>query len=443
MTQMQEKPDLIIRGGMALTMVEGEPPLRNARVSIAGGRIVEIRSEADGEPLPDGTETLDAHGGIIMPGLVNGHTHAAMTLFRGYADDLPLRTWLFDRIFPVEARMLNPDTVYWGSLLACLEMISSGTTTFSDGYFYQDSTARAVHEAGLRAVVAQGVIDFPAPGVPDPEKNLIQGREFLDRWKNVSSLITPGLFCHSPVTCSDRTMRQALEISQAYSVPLQTHLSETAEEAGEILKRTGVRPVHHLADIGLLCADLICAHSIHVEEEEMRLLAEHSVKIVHVPESNMKLGSGVAKVPNMLKMGITVALGTDGCASNNDLDLFREMDSAAKLSKVFEMNPVCLDAPSVLGIATKGGAEALGLTTRIGTLEAGKEADIIVVDLQQPHLVPLYNPYSSLVYSAVGADVKHAMVHGRILMKERQFLTLDAEEIMGKVKEISRKINDE
>ena len=378
-----------------------------------------------------------------MPGLVNGHTHAAMTLFRGYADDLPLRTWLFDKIFPVEARMLNPDTVYWGSLLACLEMISSGTTTFSDGYFYQDSTARAVHEAGLRAVVAQGVIDFPAPGVPDPEKNLIQGREFLDRWKNVSSLITPGLFCHSPVTCSDRTMRQALEISQAYSVPLQTHLSETAEEAGEILKRTGVRPVHHLADIGLLCADLICAHSIHVEEEEMRLLAEHSVKIVHVPESNMKLGSGVAKVPNMLKMGITVALGTDGCASNNDLDLFREMDSAAKLSKVFEMNPVCLDAPSVLGIATKGGAEALGLTTRIGTLEAGKEADIIVVDLQQPHLVPLYNPYSSLVYSAVGADVKHAMVHGRILMKERQFLTLDAEEIMGKVKEISRKINDE
>jgi 5-methylthioadenosine/S-adenosylhomocysteine deaminase len=436
----ERKPDLIIRGGMALTMADGDGPLQNARISIRAGRIVEVRSEDEEEVLPDGVEILDAEGAVIMPGLVNGHTHAAMTLFRGFADDLPLRTWLFDKIFPVEARALDPETVYWGALLACLEMIASGTTTFSDGYFFQDSTARAVQRAGLRAIVAQGVIDFPAPGVPDPKRNLVEGRKFLERWKSVSNLITPGLFCHSLVTCSDRTLQEAMEISREYSAPLQLHLSETEEEVNETLQRHGVRPVRHLADLGLLFPGLICAHAIHLEKEEMGLLSEHAVKVVHVPESNMKLSSGVAKVSDMLQMGMDVALGTDGCASNNDLDLFREMDSAAKLSKVFEMNPVCLDAPSVLKMATSMGAKALGLEGRVGRLEAGKEADIIVVDFQKPHLVPLYNPYSSLVYSAAGGDVKHAMVRGRLLMKDRQFLTLDAEEIMGRVKEICRRI---
>lgn len=432
--------DMMIRGGTLLTMVDGEPPLENGRVYVKGDRIIDIRSGSEEKELSPPLEILDARDCIIMPGLVNGHTHAAMTLFRGFADDLPLHTWLYQRIFPAEAKYLDSDSVYWGTLLACLEMISSGTTTFSDGYFFQDSTARAVHHSGLRAFVAQGVIDFPAPGVPDPKENLLKAKEFLERWKGVSDLITPCLFCHSPVTCSDSTMQQARKISQTYSIPLQIHLSETAEEVNEVIKKTGVRTVRHLDRLGLLYEGLIAAHAIHLDDDEIRLLSERSVKIVHVPESNMKLGSGVARIPDMLERGLVVAIGTDGCGSNNDLDLFLEMDMAAKLSKVFQMDPVCLDAPSVLKMATSRGATALGLEKEVGTLEPGKKADIIVVDLRKPHLIPVYNPFSTLVYSASGSDVKHAMVNGRLLLKDRQSLTLDACEIMGKVNEICRKI---
>jgi 5-methylthioadenosine/S-adenosylhomocysteine deaminase len=433
-------PDLVIEGGIALTMVDGTVPVVGARILIRGDRIVGIHSAEEKSILPAGVEVLDAGGGIIMPGLINGHTHAAMTILRGFADDLPLSAWLHQRIFPAEAKYLNEESVYLGALLACLEMISSGTTTFSDGYFFQDATVRAAQLAGLRAVVAQGVIDFPAPGVPDPKENLSNGRRFMERWLHVSDLITPGLFCHSPVTCSDRTLTGAMEISRSFSVPLQIHLSETRDEVDEIVRRTGTRPVAYLDGIGLLSEELIAAHAIHLDDDEMELLAARGVKIVHVPESNMKLGSGVARVQSMLARGITVALGTDGTASNNDLDLFKEMDIAAKLSKVFEMDPVSLDAVSVLKMTTSHGAKALGLEKAIGTLEPGKKADIIVVDLETPHLVPLYNPFSSLVYSAMGSDVKHVVVNGRVLYRDRQFLTLDACEVMEKVGELCRKI---
>lgn len=433
-------PDLVIEGGIALTMVDGATPLQDARVLVRGDRILEIQSGSEKGDLPPDVEILDAREGIIMPGLINGHTHAAMTLFRGFADDLPLSTWLYQKIFPAEARYLDEETVYWGALLACLEMISSGTTTFSDGYFFQDGTVRAVHQAGLRAIVAQGVIDFPAPGVPDPRENLLNGRRFVERWLHYSDLITPGLFCHSPVTCSDDTLVKAMEISRTYPVPLQIHLSETAEEVAAVFRKTGVRPVHHLDRLGLLCEGLICAHAIHLDDEEITLLAERGVKIVHLPESNMKLSSGVARVPDMLAKGLSVSLGTDGSASNNDLDLFREMDSAAKLSKVSEMNPVSLNAVSVLKMATTQGAKTLGFDKAVGALEPGKKADIIVVDLRSPHLVPLYNPFSSLVYSAAGTDVRHVMVNGRVLFKDRQYLTVNADEVMDKVNEICRKM---
>jgi 5-methylthioadenosine/S-adenosylhomocysteine deaminase len=433
-------PQVIIEGGMLLSMVDGDAPLPCARVHVRDGRIAAIQAGEDRSPLPEDVEILDARDGIVMPGLINAHSHAAMTLFRGFADDLPLKTWLFEKIFPAEAEYLDSQTVYWGTLLACLEMIASGTTTLSDGYFFQDATLQAVHKAGLRAVVAQGVIDFPAPGVPDPKDNLKVGEEFLHRWLRFSDLITPGLFCHSPVTCSDRTLRHAMDISLRYGVPLQMHLSETREEVDELLRRTGLRPVHYLENLGLLGEGLIVAHAIHLHDEEMELLSRKSVKIVHVPESNMKLASGVARVPDMLRTGLTVGLGTDGCASNNDLDLFQEMDTAAKQGKVFTMDPVSLDASTVLKMATSWGAKVLGLGEETGTLEVGKRADIIVVDLRSPHLTPLYSPCSTLVYSASGADVRHVMVDGKLLMKERRFLGLDADEIMARVREIGRRI---
>ncbi|MBN1106216.1 MAG: amidohydrolase [Deltaproteobacteria bacterium] len=433
-------PQVIIEGGILLTMVDGEAPVPSARVHVRDGRIVAIQAGKAGSPLPEGVEVLDAADSIIMPGLINAHSHAAMTLFRGFADDLPLNTWLFEKIFPAEAEYLDPRTVYWGSLLACLEMIASGTTTLSDGYFFQDSTVEAVHKAGLRAVLAQGVIDFPAPGVPDPKDNLKVGEEFLQRWLHFSDLITPGLFCHSPVTCTQRTLRHAMEISLRCGVPLQMHLSETRGEVDELLRRTGLRPVRYLENLGLLGEGLVAAHAIHLDGEEMELLARNSVKIVHLPESNMKLSSGVARIPDMLRAGLTVGLGTDGCASNNDLDLFQEMDKAAKQAKVFTMDPVSLDATTVLKMATSWGAKVLGIEKETGTLEVGKQADIIVVDLRSPHLTPLYSPCSTLVYSASGGDVRHVMVAGKLLMKERRLLGLDAEEIMARVREIARKI---
>ncbi|MBW2609697.1 MAG: amidohydrolase [Deltaproteobacteria bacterium] len=436
----EDHPDIVIKGGTLLSMAEGESPVDRARVFIKGDRIVDIKTSDGAERYPEGTEVIDAENSVIMPGLINAHSHTAMTIFRGYADDLPLKQWLFDKIFPAEAEHLNHETVYWGTLLGCLEMIASGTTGLVDGYFFPEDTVRAVHKSGLRALIAQGVIDFPAPGVSDPEENLITGWKFLERWRGFSDLITPGLFCHSPVTCSDKTLKTSMEISNDLSLPLQIHLSETSEEVEEIVKRTGQRPVHYLNGLGLLNDGLIAAHSIHLDDEEMELLAGNDVRIVHVPESNMKLSSGVARVSEMVKMGLTVGIGTDGCASNNNLDLFQEMDTAAKLGKVFTVDPVDMDARTVLRMATSRGAKIMGLEKETGSIEKGKKADIIVVDMDRPHLVPLYDPISTLVYSASGADVKDVIVNGRILMKDRIFLTLDQEEIMERVRAISRDI---
>ncbi|MEE9610691.1 MAG: amidohydrolase [Desulfatiglandales bacterium] len=435
------EPDIVIDGGTLVTMAEGEAPINDAKIFIRGDRIVHIQTTDNKPTFPGGVELIDATKGIIMPGLVNAHSHTAMTIFRGFADDLPLKQWLFDKIFPAESKYLNPETVYWGTLLGCLEMIASGTTSFIEGYFFQDETVRAVHRSGLRALVAQGVIDFPAPGVSDPEKNLTVGKEFIEKWLGFSDLISPGLFCHSPATCSDRTLKRAMDISRDFSLPLQIHLSETEEEVNEIIKRTGQRPVHYLEKLGILDDGLIAAHAVHLDDEEMKLISRSGVKIVHTPESNMKLASGVARVPEMVKMGMTVGLGTDGCASNNNLDLFQEMDSAAKMGKAFTFDPVNMDAETVLKMATSWGANILGLESEIGTIEVGKKADIIVVDLQSPHLVPLYNPLSAIVYSANGADVKDVIVNGKILMKDRTFRTLGPDEIMERVTAISREIS--
>jgi len=435
-------PDIVIEEGIVLTMVEGRDPLPQTSVFIKDGHISAIR-KADTEdlrPLEGSAEVIDARNCLIMPGLINGHTHTAMTLFRGFADDLPLRKWLFDKIFPAEARFLNPDTVYWASLLGCLEMIASGTTCCVDGYFFQDSTMRAVHESGLRGLIAQGVIDFPAPGVPDPKENLRVAQKFIERWLGYSDLITPGMFCHSPLTCSENTMKTAKLISQDFGLPLQIHLSETIEEVDEILLKTQKRPVRYLEGLGLMDETLIAAHAVHLDDDELECLRKEHVKVVHLPESNMKLCSGVGRISDMIKMGMAVGLGTDGCSSNNNLDLFCEMDTAAKLSKVMDKDPTSLDAGTVLKMATVWGAAVPGLENEIGTLETGKKADIIVVDLNTPSLCPLYDPLSAVVYAANGADVKDVIVNGRVLMKERKIVVLDPAEIMAEVKRISEKI---
>ena len=432
-----DEPDMVIEGGILITMVDGEPPIIPARVCLKKNRIVNIQvMDRAFSPSPN-VEIIDASDCIIMPGLINSHCHTPMTLFRGSADDLPLREWLYDKIFPMESEHLRPETVYWGSLLGCLEMIASGTTSFMDGYFFEDDTVQAVYRSGLRAHLAQGVIDFPAPGVPDPAENLIKATEFVEKWVGYSDLISPGIFCHSPSTCSEKTLKGAMEISRDFFLPLQIHLSETLDEVDEVMKKTGQRPVHFLNKLGILDEGLIAAHAVHLTRDEIELLAERGVKIVHVPESNMKLSSGVARITEMISLGMKIGLGTDGCASNNDLDIFQEMDTAAKLGKVSTGNPVSMGARMVLKMATSWGAAVLGIEQEVGTIEKGKKADIIVVDLHSPHLTPLYNPFSSLVYSANGSDVRDVIVDGQILMRNRIFQTLDPEEIMEKIKALT------
>jgi len=276
--------------------------------------------------------------------------------------------------------------------------------------------------------------------VPNPKGNLAVGEEYIKRWLGYSDLIKPGMFCHSPLTCSDKTLKRAMEISRDFSLPLQIHLAETSEEVSEIERLTGKRPVRYLDVLDILDEGLIAAHAIHLSDDEMECLAKRGVKTVHVPESNMKLSSGVARVSEMVEWGLIVGLGTDGCASNNNLDLFQEMDSAAKLGKVFTLDPVNLDATTVLKMATSWGASLLGLEKEIGTIEVDKKADIIVIDQNSPHLVPLYNPLSTIVYSASGADVRDVIVNGRILLKDRTFLTLDPEEIIERVTAFGREI---
>jgi 5-methylthioadenosine/S-adenosylhomocysteine deaminase len=431
--------DIIIEGGTLLTMADGEDPLPGARVLISGDRIEEV-STRQNSPLPETNALISAEDAIILPGLINAHGHSPMTIFRGLADDLPLKTWLFDYIFPAEAKHLDPDTVYWGSLLGCLEMIASGTTTAVDGYFFADQIVRAADMAGIRALVGQGVIDFPAPGVPDPKKNLDVGMAFLERWINFSDRIIPGLFCHSPITCSASTLRQAHEISTRFNLPLQIHLSETQEELEEIVGKTQLRPAFFLDELSLLNSNLIAAHAVHVNDEEIDLLASREVRIAHCPESNMKLGSGIAAVPQMLGKGMTVGLGTDSCASNNNLDLFGEMDTAAKLAKVAFLDPTLLDAKSVVKMASIGGAQLIGLENEIGTIEKGKKADIIIISTKTPHMTPIYNPYSQIVYSATGADVRDVIINGRIVYRDKQFTTLDKAEILNEVEKIGRRI---
>ncbi|MBW2709469.1 MAG: amidohydrolase [Deltaproteobacteria bacterium] len=433
--------DLMIQGGTAVTMAPGQQPITDARILIKEDRIIEIGPSAE-IPIPQGfpIETVDARDAIIMPGLVNAHAHTAMTLFRGFADDLPLKEWLFERIFPAEANFLSPETVYWGALLGCVEMITSGTTCMADGYFFQDQTVRAVHESGLRGLLAQGIIDFPAPGVPDPKENIRIGRDFLEKWHHFSDRITPGLFCHSAVTCCEKTLRRSQEISREYGTPLQIHLSETSMEVSEILKAHGKRPAQYLDQLGLLDSHLIAAHGVHLDKTELQCFRKKNASIIHVPESNMKLASGIAPLEGITAMGIKTGLGTDGCASNNNLDLFGEMDTAAKLAKVSTGRSDVAKAYQMLKMATLGGAAALGLEKETGSLERGKKADIIVVNLKSPHLCPLFDPVSALVYSADGSDVKDVIVDGVVLMKEGVLCALDQDEIMAKVIEISKKI---
>ena len=412
--------------------------IERGAVAVSADRIVEVGTEDALTASYKAAKTIDAQEGIIMPGLVNAHTHAAMTCFRGLADDLPLMTWLNDYIFPAEAK-LTPDIVYQGTRLACSEMILSGTTTFCDMYLFEEAAAQAAKEVGLRAVVGEVIYDFPSPNYGPVEEGLKYTEDLIEKWRD-DPLITIAVEPHSPYVCSPELLQKARAIADRNGVPMVIHLAETEREVAEIKKKYGRTPVAHLADIGFLSPGLIADHCVVLTEEDMMLLKDSDVKVAHNPESNMKLASGIAPVPELLRHGITVGIGTDGCASNNNLDMFQEMDTVAKLHKVHTLDPTVMDARTVVRMATIDGARVLGIGDTSGSLEEGKKADIIIIDIRSPHLTPMYNVYSHLVYAVTGSDVVTAIVNGRVLMEERAFTTLDVDEVMASVNRIAQGI---
>jgi len=431
--------DLLLTSGIILTLSPGSRPISEGALAIVDGRIVAVGAKAHVESLFEAAKAIDARGGLIMPGLVNSHTHAAMALFRGLADDLPLKTWLENHIFPAEKKWVDEEFVYWGTLLAIAEMIRSGTTTFADGYFFEEQAARAVQQSGMRAFLGQGILDFPTPDSPSPAETL-KRIEALVQTHSGSSLIHPTLFPHSVYTCSPDLLRRCRDLADRYGVPLIIHLAETKSELDEVLRKYGKSPVNQMENLELLSPSLIACHCVWLTESEMDLLARRGVKVVHNPESNMKLASGVAPIPELLARGVTVGLGTDGCASNNNLDLFQEMDTAAKLDKVYRLDPTVMPSNVVLEMATLGGAKVLGLEREIGSLEVGKKADIIILDLHRPHLQPIYNIVSQLVYSATGADVRDVIIDGKLVMQDRKLLTIDEETVLQKAQDWKEKI---
>ena len=432
--------DIVVHNGMVLTVNGAFDVFPKGLVCIADSSLERVGNQTNNEPLPAARHVIDARGGIIMPGLVNTHTHVPMSLFRGLADDLPLTSWLNDYIFRAEAQWLNPETVHLGTLLSCGEMLLSGTTTFCDGYFFEDAVATAVQESGMRAVLAQGIIDFPAPGVPDPQENISKAAQFIETWQGKSALITPGLFCHSPYTCSEETLRKARKVADEKDSLFQIHVAETKDELQEIGERQGTTPVQYLDRIDVLNEKTLVVHAIWVDDVDIACMAERGVGISVPTESQMKLASGVAPILEFLKKGLSVGIGTDGCASNNNLDMFQEMDTSAKLHKVKRRDPTVMDARVVLTLGTRRGAEAIGLGKQIGSLEVGKRADLIIIDTHKPHLTPLYDPASHLVYAASGSDVRDVIIDGRLVVQDRKVLPFNLKTIVESVQDLARRI---
>ena len=383
---------------------------------------------------------IDAAGCVVMPGLINGHTHAAMSLFRGIADDLPLERWLSDYIFPAEKNNLDDDFVYWGTKLACAEMLLGGVTTFCDMYLFEESAARAAKEMGMRGVLGEVLYDFDSPNYGPIENGFAYTEAFIKKWQD-DPLIVPSIQPHALDTCSPDLLIRAREISDKYGVRCLVHVAESRGNVQHVREQHGKSSFAYLDDLGVLNERFTALHAVWVDAEEMEIMHGRGVTVVTNPESNMKLASGWAPVHKFLERGITVGIGTDGCASNNDLDLFGEMDTLAKLHKVYDEDPTHMEARTVTEIATKRGAAALGLGDLTGTLTAGKRADIIVVDFNKPHLTPVYNPYSHLVYAAKSSDVRDVVVNGELLVAGGKLTKADTAEIMAKGRELAVRVN--
>ncbi len=432
-----EKADLIVKGGLVLTMDAAGARYEDGVVVVKDGLIAAVGPASLAEDYQAET-TLEADGGLILPGLINCHTHAAMTLFRGLADDLPLMEWLEGHIFPAEAK-LEPELIEVGTRLAAAEMIASGVTCLTDMYLWEDVVAQVLDEAGLRALVGEVLYDFPSPHYGELDSGFEFTRDLIAHYQDhdrISVMVMP----HALYTCAPSLLERAWKLADETGAGLHIHLAESPGEEAMVAEAHGVRLVEHLDNLGLLTPNLLAAHGVHFTDAEIELLAERGVSVAHCPESNMKLASGVARLPELLKAGVKVGLGTDGAASNNDLSLIGEMRSCALIHKAVRMDPTVAPAEEVLKLATIDAARAIGLADSIGSLEPGKQADLIVIDTRAPHLTPLYNPVSHLVYAALPSDVRHTVVAGKVLMADRELTTIEFNKLRGDVAQAAKKI---
>ncbi len=432
--------DLLLTGRYLLTMDKAATVLEHAALVVDQGEIVDMGSKDALLRKYQAKTILNEEHGLIMPGLVNLHTHAAMACFRGLADDLPLMEWLQEYIFPVETT-LTGDMVYHSSLLSMAEMIKSGTTSFCDMYLFAGEVGRAAEQSGMRSWIGEVLYDFPSPNYGELENGFAYTRDLLKRYRE-HELITVTIAPHAVYTCSPDLLTRLGQMAAENETLYHIHLSENDDEVQTCRERYGCTPVEHLDQLGLLQDYVLAAHCVKLTPEERALMVERGVAVAHCLESNMKLASGVAPVVDLLEAGGIVGLGTDGAASNNDVDMFGEMSTVAKVHKMMRMDPTVMDAYTTLYAGTMGGARALHADAYIGSLEIGKKADCIVLDLHRPHLMPLYSPFSHLVYAARGSDVLHSVIQGRVVMKNRKLVTLDERELLEKMALMGREIRN-
>jgi len=432
----RQEVDVLITADHLVTMDETLGVIADGAVAVRDNVIVGVGPQSEILSSFKAPDTYGGKGRAIIPGLVNTHTHAAMTLLRGIADDIPLKAWLEEHIWPAEKRWLDEEFVRDGVRLACLEMLLSGTVAFADMYFFDEVAGEVANEFGMRALLCSGIIDQPTKTTKDADDCLRNAERLYERFRD-DAIVRPAIGAHATYTCSPETLKKTALLARKRGMPITIHLAETRWEVQEIKSRYGKSPVKHLDSIGFLADDIIAAHCVWLEPGDMEILIERGVRVSHCIESNLKLSSGIAPVPGMLKAGIPVSLGTDGAASNNDLDMFGEMRTAALVHKGVCEDPTCMDAYTVLRMATVEGARALGLD---GTLSPGARADMVVLDTGGAHMVPVYDICSHIVYSAKASDVDTVMVAGRVLVEDGRMLHTDEAEIIGKAHEWARRI---
>ncbi|MBI5935884.1 MAG: amidohydrolase family protein [Chloroflexi bacterium] len=442
---MTQPADVLLYNALVLTMDEKMTQYDPGAVAVLGDSIVAVGPEDKIKKEYSAKETFDCGGKVLMPGLINAHTHVPMTLLRGIADDLRLDVWLQGYLWPVEREFVSPEFVRLGTLIACAEFIRSGVTTFNDMYFFEEDVAQATAEAGLRAICGQSVLKFPTSDAPSFEDGLARARDFIQRWKG-HPLIVPAIAPHAPYTTTPEMLRESAELAKEFDVPLHTHLAETFFEVENMRNENNMPVIPYVKKQGLFEAKVIAAHCVHVDIGEIRTLKNHGAGVSHNPSSNLKLASGFAPVTKMLEIGLNVGIGTDGPASNNDLDMFEEVRLASFVAKAASNDPTSVPAQTALTMATRLGAQALHLGHLTGSLTPGRRADLIVVDTSPLHNSPRFrrdpnNAYAQIVYAAKSTDVTDVMVNGKWLMRERALLTLNEKELLAQAQEVAKKID--